>query len=120
MPNQKPTFSAHLYSDHHVEMSLRVLFDHVPHIVRLPRLLKLSSGDKVFDLANGANRVLVSLREATNDKTKIGEYYIMHKVIAKEDAIRKWPIVLTLYDNKLRLHWHNDTMTKPKWSVPIT
>jgi hypothetical protein len=40
----------HLNSNHHAEMALRVLLDHVTHIVRLPRLLELSSRHEIFNL----------------------------------------------------------------------
>lgn len=44
-------------------MTLTVLLDHVPDVVRLSSLLELSPGDKVFDLPDGSDRVPVGLRQ---------------------------------------------------------
>jgi hypothetical protein len=57
------TLHSYLDPDHHVEVSLRVLFNDVPHIVRLPCLLKLATGDEVFDLPDGSDGVFVRFRQ---------------------------------------------------------
>ena len=52
--------------DHHVEMSLRVLFDDIPDIVGLPRLLESPPCHKIFYFPDGSDRILVSFRQPIN------------------------------------------------------
>lgn len=54
----------HLNSHHHVEMTLAVLFNDIPYIIRLACLLKLAASNEVLDLTNGPYRVAVCLRQS--------------------------------------------------------
>lgn len=59
--------NTYLYPNHHVEVSLTVLLDDVPDVVRLPRLLELPPRDEVLYFAYGPNGVLVCLGEPAKD-----------------------------------------------------
>ena len=48
---------------HHVQVALGVLLDHVADVVGLSRLLELSPGHEVFDLADGSNGVFVRISQ---------------------------------------------------------
>uniref|UniRef100_A0A182JLZ2 Uncharacterized protein n=1 Tax=Anopheles atroparvus TaxID=41427 RepID=A0A182JLZ2_ANOAO len=53
-----------LDAHHHVEVALRVLLDHVPHVVRFARLLKLPPCHEVLDLPDRPNRVPMRFRQS--------------------------------------------------------
>jgi hypothetical protein len=59
---------AYLDPHHHVEVSLAVLLDDVPHVVRLPRLLELPPRHEVLDLADGPDGVLVGLGQPATEE----------------------------------------------------
>lgn len=54
----------HLNSHHHVEMTLRILFDDVAHIVRFSRLLEFSTCDKIFDFSYRTDGVAMGLSQS--------------------------------------------------------
>ena len=56
-------FTTDLDPDHHVEVSLRVLLDDVADVVGLARLLELAPRNKVLDLPDRTDRVLVRLSQ---------------------------------------------------------
>ena len=68
--------------DHHVEMSLRVLLNHITHVIRLlglkyemeghltlvnagaKYLLELSPSNKIFDFSDSSDDIFVGIRQA--------------------------------------------------------
>ena len=52
----------YLNSNHHVQMSLAILFDYIAHVVRFPCLLEFSPGHEVLDLPNRPNGVSMYFR----------------------------------------------------------
>lgn len=66
---------AHLDSNHHVQVALAVLLDHITHIVRFPRLLELPSGHEILDLPDRPYGVSMRLRQPENNSDPIfGEF----------------------------------------------
>lgn len=53
-------YFSYLDSNHHVQVTLTVLLDDITNVVRLPRLLKLSSRYEILYFPNGADSVSVS------------------------------------------------------------
>lgn len=56
-----------LDADHHVEVALGVLLDHVPDVVRFAGLLELAPRYEVLDLPDRPDRVTVRFGESVND-----------------------------------------------------
>lgn len=54
---------AHLNSDHHIKMTLAVLFDNISDIVRLPGLLELATTNEIFDFSYGSYCIPVGISE---------------------------------------------------------
>jgi hypothetical protein len=61
----------HLDADHHVEVALRVLLNHITHVVGLSRLLKLPPRHKVLDFPYRANRITMCLRQSASESSKV-------------------------------------------------
>lgn len=62
-----------LYPDHHVQVTLRVLFNHIPDVVRLSGLLELPPCHEILDLSDGSYCVLVRLRQSSTEKHDVLE-----------------------------------------------
>lgn len=61
-------YSTHFDPDHHVEMTLRVLFNDIPHIVRFSRLLKLSPGHEILNFSYRTNGIPMSFSQPVKGK----------------------------------------------------
>lgn len=77
----------YLDSDHHVEVTLAVLLNHVPHVVRLPGLLELPPGHEVFDLPDGPDGVAVSLGQPVEESPALCQNQVMqHNICNTADV----------------------------------
>ena len=54
-------------------MSLAVLFNYIPHIIRLSCLLEFPSGNKILDLPDGPDGVTVSLSQPVEESPAVCE-----------------------------------------------
>lgn len=62
----KVATKTYLYPNHHIQVTLTILFDHIAHVVRFPCLLKLPPGHEVLNLPDRPYGVSMCFRQPEN------------------------------------------------------
>lgn len=92
--------AAHLDSNHHVQVALAVLLDHITYIVRFPRLLKLPSGHEILDLSDRPYCVSMRLRQPENNSDPIFSEFAtisLHHRVPSQDIYNIFFTLIVIY-----------------------